>query len=95
MEKEITLKSDELMTYIRNSVKIHDTLEISYNMVFVPGELLDIELDDEESLKILIKINGELVNDTVQIDLFEIKDDLVEVVHINGYGESTVIAVYE
>ena len=43
MEKEITLKADEALNYIKNNVQTYDVLELSYNRVFVPGEVLDIE----------------------------------------------------
>jgi hypothetical protein len=82
MEKEINLKSDEALDYIKNNVENYDTLEISFNRIFVPGEVLDIDADDEESLKLLIQMNGELVNDTVQIDLVRIKNDILEIRHI-------------
>jgi hypothetical protein len=80
MEKELNLKSDEALDYIKNNVENYDTLEISFNRIFVPGEVLDIDADEEESLKLLIQMNGELVNDTVQIDLVRIKDDILIVV---------------
>ena len=82
MEKEINLKSDEALDYIKNNVENYDTLEISFNRIFVPGEVLDIDADEEESLKLLIQMNGELVNDTVQIDLVRIKNDILEIRHI-------------
>ena len=42
MEKEINLKADEAFDYIKSNVKNYDVLEISYNRIFVPGEVLDI-----------------------------------------------------
>ncbi len=92
MEKEINLKSDEALDYIKNNVENYDTLEISFNRIFVPGEVLDIDADEEESLKLLIQMNGELVNDTVQIDLVRIKDDILEIRHITD-DESILIVV--
>ena len=92
MEKEINLKSDEALDYIKNNVENYDTLEISFNRIFVPGEVLDIDADDEESLKLLIQMNGELVNDTVQIDLVRIKDDILEIRHIKD-DKSILIVV--
>jgi hypothetical protein len=92
MEKELNLKSDEALDYIKNNVENYDTLEISFNRIFVPGEVLDIDADEEESLKLLIQMNGELVNDTVQIDLVRIKDDILEIRHIKD-DKSILIVV--
>ncbi len=92
MEKEINLKSDEALDYIKNNVENYDTLEISFNRIFVPGEVLDIDANEEESLKLLIQMNGELVNDTVEIDLVRIKDDILEIRHIKD-DESILIVV--
>lgn len=82
MEKELNLKSDEALDYIKNNVENYDILEISFNRIFVPGEVIDIDTDEEDSLKLLIQMNGELVNDTVEIDLVRIKDDILEIRHI-------------
>ena len=86
MEKEINLKADEVLNYIKSNVKNYDVLEISYNRVFVPGEVLDISAieinDDIKSLRLLIKMNGETIRDTVEMDLVEIMDDVVEIRHI-------------
>ena len=92
MEKEINLKSDEALDYIKNNVENYDTLEISFNRIFVPGEVLDIEADEEESLNLLIQMNGELVNDTVRIDLVQIKEDILEIRHIKD-DKSILIVV--
>ena len=92
MEKELNLKSDEALDYIKNNVENYDPLEISFNRIFVPGEVLDIDADEEESLKLLIQMNGELVNDTVQIDLVRIKDDILEIRHIKD-DKSILIVV--
>ena len=95
MEKEIKLKSEEALDYIKKNVENYDVLEISYNRIFVPGEVLDIEVnhdEDEKSMMLLLKLNGELLNSTVQIDLEEIKEDILEIRHITG-KESTLIVV--
>lgn len=92
MEKELNLKSDEALDYIKNNVENYDTLEISFNRIFVPGEVIDIDADEDDSLKLLIQMNGELVNDTVEIDLVRIKDDILEIRHIKD-DKSILIVV--
>ena len=98
MEKEINLKADDALDYIKSNVKNYDLLEISFNRVFVPGEVLDVnavEIDDEvKSLRLLIKMNGETIKQTVEVDLVEIKDDIVEIRHITD-ETATVLTIEE
>jgi hypothetical protein len=97
MEEEIILKTDEVIEYLKDNVEEHDTLEISYNRIYAPGTVLGISLDDidgEENLLIRIHLNGELVNDTVEVNIHAIKDDIIEIRHIKG-EEETVIVVEE
>jgi hypothetical protein len=97
MEKEINLNADAAIEYIKSNVKNYDVLEISYNRVFIPGDVLDItaeENDGIKSLRLLIQMNGETIKQTVEMDLVEIKDDLVEIRHITE-EESTVLVIEE
>ena len=98
MEKEINLKADEALDYIKSNVKNYDVLEISYNRIFVPGEVLDLSAieinDDVKSLKLLLQMNGETIKDTVEVDLVEIMNDVVEIRHITG-ETSTVLSIEE
>jgi hypothetical protein len=99
MEKEITLKPDEAFNYIKSNVKNYDVLEISYNRVFVPGEVLDIsavEIDDDiKSLRLQIKMNGKTIQDTVELDLVKIKDEIVEIRHLTNDDTVTVLVFEE
>lgn len=96
MENEIILNSEEVIHYVKNEVEQYDILEISYNRIFVPAEVIDIEHNidenDMESLNLVLQLKGELVNDTVQLDLVQIKDDLIEIRHVKD-EELIVIVV--
>jgi hypothetical protein len=97
MEKEINLNAEAAIEYVKSNVKNYDVLEISYNRVFVPGEVLDVsavENDGIKSLRLLIKMNGKTIKQTVEMDLVEMKDDLVEIRHITD-EESTVLVIEE
>ncbi len=97
MEKEINLNADAAIEYIESNVKNYDVLEISYNRVFVPGEVLDIstlEKDGMKSVRVLIKMNAKTIKETVEMDLMEIKDDLVEIRHITD-EKSTLLVIEE
>jgi hypothetical protein len=97
MEEEIFLKADETIEYLKENVKTHDILEISYNRIYAPGEVLGLQMEEEhgeEFLQIVLHLNGELVNQTVRINMNAIKDDLIEIIHTHG-EESKIIVVEE
>ena len=90
MAEELLLSVDEVIEYVRNNVNVGDTLEISYNRIFAPGEVLGIIEDDEETgegLRVNLQLNGEILNQAVEIDFKEIYDDLLEVNHISDDKE--------
>ncbi len=96
--KEIVLSPDEIIEYVRNEVKVDDIFELSYNRVFAPGIVLGIQEEDEDSfegLVLSVQLTGELVSDTVDIDMHKIKDEIIEICHIPGGNpedkENTVI----
>lgn len=95
MEEEIFLKADEAIDYIKDNVEKHDILEISYNRIYAPGEVLGLQMETEhgeEFLQLTLHINGELINQTVHINMHAIKDDIIEIRHVQN-EESRVIVV--
>jgi hypothetical protein len=97
MVKEIKMSADEAIEYVRNNVQIRDILEISYNRIFAPGEVLNIISEDEETgegLRVSLQLTGEILNQAVEVDFKEIKDDLLELRHIKD-GKITIVEVYD
>lgn len=97
MVREIKMSADEAIEYVRNNVQIRDILEISYNRIFAPGEVLNIISEDEETgegLRVSLQLTGEILNQAVDVDFNEIKDDLLELRHIKD-GKITIVEVYE
>lgn len=95
MVKELRMSIDDAIDYVRNNVQIRDILEISYNRIFAPGEVLNIIEEDEvtgEGLRVSLQLNGEILNQVVEVDFNEIRDDLLEFRHIKD-GEETVIEI--
>ena len=93
MAQELLLSVDDAIEYVRNNVKVGDTLEISYNRIFAPGEVLSIIEEDEvtgEGLRVNLQLNGEILNQAVEIDFKEIYDDLLEMNHITDDEEITI-----
>ena len=97
MEEEIILKTYEVIDYIKDNVETHDILEISFNRVYAPGEVLGIQMEEEfgeEYLEVTLHLKGELINQTVRINMHAIMDELIEIRHIQN-DESKIIIVEE
>lgn len=91
------MSAEEAIEYVRENVQIRDILEISYNRIFAPGEVLNIISEDEETgkgLRVSLQLNGEILNQVVDVDFKEIKDDLLELRHIKG-DKITIVEVYD
>ena len=87
-EKHIVLKEDDLEEYILKNFKEDAFVEISYNRVFIPGKILYI--DDDASITLQLK--GQLLNQRVDINISEVKKELVEI-NYTFEDESTIISV--
>lgn len=91
------MSAEEAIEYVRENVQIRDILEISYNRIFAPGEVLNIISEDEETgegLRVSLQLNSEILNQVVDVDFKEIKDDLLELRHIKD-GKITIVEVYD
>lgn len=91
------MSAEEAIEYVRENVQIRDILEISYNRIFAPGEVLNIISEDEETgegLRVSLQLNGEILNQVVDVDFKEIKGDLLELRHIKD-GKITIVEVYD
>ncbi|MDR0911386.1 MAG: DUF2097 domain-containing protein [Methanobrevibacter sp.] len=94
--KELKMDCDLAIDYIMKNVKIGDRLELSYNRVFTPGEVLNIDdsiYNGKKGAKILIHILEEIHTSTVEVDLEEIKNDLIEVHHIPSDNREELIII--
>ena len=90
MVEEIEMTFDEAVEYVRNNVHVRDILEVSYNRIFAPGEVLGITEEDEETgegLRVSMQLTGEILNQSVEIDFKKIEDDLIEMRHIHDDKE--------
>ena len=91
------MSAEEAIEYVRENVQIRDILEISYNRIFAPGEVLNIISEEEETgegLRVSLQLNCEILNQVVDVDFKEIKDDLLELRHIKG-DKITIVEVYD
>ena len=93
MAEELLMSVDDAIEYVRNNVKVGDTLEISYNRIFAPGEVLGFTEEDEvtgEGYRVGLQLTGKILNQSVEIDFNEIADDLIEMRHITDDKELVI-----
>lgn len=97
MEKNLKMDCDEAIEYVKNNVKAYDNLELSYNRIYTPGEVINIHtecLKGKETCNVMVQLSSETIGNTVEVDLEEVKDDLVEVRHTpKGENYTTVISI--
>ena len=93
MVEEVQMTLEEAIEYVRNEVHVTDIMEISYNRIFAPGEVLGITEEDEvtgEGLRVGLQLTGEILNQSIEVDLNEIGDDLLEIRHVHD-GKEVII----
>ena len=95
MIKTVTMDCDDAINYIRDNVKVNDKLELSYNRVFTPGEVISLDTEETSAgpcCKLMVQVSSNL-GTTVELDLEEIRDDLVEIKHTPKDGDTTIIII--
>ena len=94
--KKLKLTTKEAVDYLKKEVKIHDNLEISYNRIFAEGEVLNMDFSEyfgKTEFKMLIYLDADSINPTIEIDVYEIQEDLIEFVHTPLNGEEVEVTV--
>ena len=93
MVEEVQMTFDEALEYVKSNVEVGDILEISYNRIFAPGEVLGFTEEDEmtgEGYRVALQLNGKILNQSVEIDFNDIADDLIEMRHITDDKELVI-----
>lgn len=93
MIEEVEMSFDEALEYVKTKVNVGDVLELSYNRIFAPGEVLGFTEEDDmtgEGFRVSLQLNGEILNQSIEIDFDEIKEDLIEMRHITDDKELVV-----
>lgn len=96
MEKILKMDCDEAIEYVVNNVKNYDHLELSYNRIYTPGEVISIEtecLKGRKQCSVMIQLTGDTLRNTIEIDLEEVKDDLIEIKHLPKDDDETLIVI--
>ena len=91
--KKLSLSVDEAVKYLKENLKIHDELEISYNRIFAEGEVLNVDFSEyfgKPGFKLLLSLDESHLNPTIEIDVYEIQEDLIEFTHTPQDGGEAI-----
>lgn len=94
--KELELTTQEAVNYLKENLKIHDVLEISYNRIFAEGEVLNVDFSKyfgKPGFKLLISLDESELGATVEIDVYDVEEDIIEFVHKPKDGEAVDVTV--
>ena len=94
--KQLELTTQEAVNYLKENVKIHDIIEISYNRIFAEGEVLNVDFSEyfgEPGFKMLVSLDESQLGSTVEIDIYEFQDDIIEFIHKPKNGEEVEVTV--
>lgn len=88
----ITIKEDNLNDFIIDNFTENSLVEISFNRVFIPGILLNIN-DDDDELILTLRLQGQLLHQTVDINIDEIKSEVVEIRYSNVDEQINLVVI--
>ena len=91
---ELTTK--EAVEYLKEHVKIHDRIEISYNRIFAEGEVLNVDFSkyfDKPGFKMLVSLDESELGAVIEIDVYEVEEDIIEFIHYPKDGEEVDVTV--
>ena len=94
--KEIELTTKQAVKYLKENVKIHDKLEISYNRIFAEGEVLNMDFSEyfgKPGFKILMSLDESDLGASIEIDIYEFEEDIIEFIHYPKEGEEVEVTV--
>ena len=94
--KKLELTTEEAVNYLKENVKIHDNIIISYNRVFAEGEVLNMDFSEyfgEPGFKMLVSLDESQLGSTVEIDVYEVQEDIIEFTHYPKNDEEVDVTV--
>lgn len=94
--KELELTTQEAVNYLKENVKIHDKIEISYNRIFAEGEVLNVDFSEyfgEPGFRLLVSLDESELGATIEIDVYEVQEDIIEFIHYPKNGEDVDVSV--
>lgn len=74
--KNLELTTNDAVSYLKENVKIHDRIEISYNRIFAEGEILNMDFSEyfgKPGFKMLVSLDESRLGATVEIDILKLR----------------------
>jgi hypothetical protein len=94
--KELKLTTQEAVSYLKENLEIHDKIEISYNRIFAEGEILNVDFSEyfgEPGFRLMVSLDESDLGATIEIDVYEVEEDIIEFVHYPKDGDEVVVTV--
>jgi len=94
--KELELTAEDAVKYLKENVKMHDRIQIAYNRVFAEGEVLNVDFSEyfgRPGFKMLVSLDESDLGATIEIDIYEYEEDIIEFVHYPKNGEEVEVTV--
>lgn len=94
--KSLELTTKEAVKYLKRNVKIHDKIEIAYDRIFAEGEVLNVDLSEyfgKPGFKLLISLDESVLGATIEMDVYEVCEDIIEFIHYPQDGEEVEVTV--
>ena len=94
--KEMELTTKDAVNYLKENLKIHDKIEMSYNRIFAEGEVLNVDFSEyfgKPGFRLLVSLDESELGATIEIDVYEVEEDIIEFVHYPSDGEVVDVTV--
>lgn len=94
--KELELTTKDAVNYLKENVKIHDRISIAYDRVFAEGEVLNVDFSEyfgKPGFRLMVSLDESNIGSTVEIDVYEFEEDIIEFVHYPKDGEEVEVTV--
>jgi hypothetical protein len=94
--KEIELTTKDAVNYLKENVKIHDRIAIAYDRVFAEGEVLNVDFSEyfgKPGFRLMVSLDESNIGSTVEIDVYEFEEDIIEFTHWPKDGEEVEVTV--
>lgn len=91
--KEIELTTEEAINYLKENVKMHDKIVIAYDRIFAEGEVLNVDFSEyfgEPGFRLMVSLDESDLGSTIEIDVYEVRDDIIEFIHYPQNGDEEV-----
>ena len=94
--KTLELTTPQAVEYLKENVKMHDRIELSYNRIYAEGEIINVDFSEyfgKPGFKLMISLDESELGATIDVDVLEVQDDIIEFIHYPKDGESVEVDV--